>query len=225
MRAPPRVRGGLPARFASLIAGILLFAVGIVLQLESELGLSPWDVLHQGISEHTPLSFGAANIVVSLTAVAVAWRLGARIGLATIANGLLVGAFIELLTSIGAVERLSDWPLGPRIGLLVAAIPLIGIASALYLGADMGAGPRDSLMVVGAQRTRFRIGAVRAALELCALAAGFTLGGKVGIGTLAFALLVGPAVEAGFWLLQRSPIGAPPRAGAAIPSPARPARW
>ena len=209
MHVPPRVRGGLVGRSVCLFVGLFLFAVAIVCQLESGLGLSPWDVLHQGISEHTPLSFGAANVVVGLVVLAVAWGLGAKIGFATIANSVFVGAFVQALTAIGAVDGLADDPLGVRIALLVVAMPIYGIASALYLGAWMGAGPRDSLMVVVGARTHLRLGVVRAGIELLALAAGFALGGTVGIGTVVFAVTIGPALEGGFWLLQRSPVGAP----------------
>ena len=208
MRTPPRVRGGLGARLAVLTAGLFLFAAGIVLQLESRLGLSPWDVLHQGVARHTPLSFGTANVAVSIVVLAIGWLLRAPIGLGTAANAVLVGAFIELLTAIPAVDDLSEQSLAVRIVLLGSGIAVIGIASALYLGAALGAGPRDSLMVVGAQRTHIRIGVVRAALELAALGAGFALGGTVGVGTVAFALLVGPSVEAGFWTLERTPLAA-----------------
>jgi uncharacterized membrane protein YczE len=208
VHVPPRVRGGLAGRSVSLLIGLFLFAVGIVCQLESGLGLSPWDVLHQGIAEHTPLSFGAANVVVGLVVLAIAWALGAKIGFATIANSVLVGLFVQLLTSIGVVDGLADDPLGVRIALLVIAMPVYGIASALYLGAWMGAGPRDSLMVVVGARTHLRLGLVRAGIEILALAAGFALGGTVGIGTVVFAVTIGPALEAGFWLLRRSPLGA-----------------
>jgi uncharacterized membrane protein YczE len=219
MHVPPRVRGGLVARWVALFVGLFLFAVGIVLQLESRLGLSPWDVLHQGIAEHTPLSFGAANVVVGLIVLAVAWGLGAKIGFATVANSVFVGAFVQALTAIGAVEGLADDPLGVRIAMLVVAMPVYGIASALYLGAWMGAGPRDSLMVVVAARTHRRLGVVRAGIEVLALAAGFALGGTVGIGTLVFAFTIGPALEAGFWLLRRSPVGEPPPLVTPEPAP------
>ena len=204
MRAPPRIRGSLRARTAFLVAGLLLFAAGIVALLESRLGLSPWDVLHQGIARHTPLTFGEANIAVSLVVVTVAWLLGARVGLGTLANTLLVGGFVQGLTSVPQVKHLAHDPLGARIGLLAGGLALMGAGSGLYLGADLGAGPRDSLMVVGAQRTRYRIGVVRATLELSALAAGAALGGTVGVGTLAFAITIGPMVELSFWLLERS---------------------
>ena len=91
MHAPPLLRGPAVVRSASLVVGLFLFALGIVLLLESELGLSPWDVLNQGISEHTPLSFGTANIVIALVVLVVAWALGARIGPGTVANAVLIG--------------------------------------------------------------------------------------------------------------------------------------
>jgi uncharacterized membrane protein YczE len=194
------------ARLVTLVVGLFVFAAAIVAQLESGLGLSPWDTLHQGIANHTPLSFGAANVCVSVVVLAVAWLLGARIGIGTVANAVLVGGFIQALTATGPVDRLSEASLGVRIVLLAAAIPLIGIGSALYLSAWLGAGPRDSLMVVGAERSGLRLGVVRALLELGALGLGYALGGTVGVGTVVFALGVGPALEGGFWLLRRSPL-------------------
>ena len=209
MKAPhPRVRGGLVARLASLVVGLFLFALAIVLLLESKLGLSPWDVLNQGIARHSPLSFGAANVAVGLAVLVLAWGLGGAPGVGTVANAVLVGTFIQLLTSIDGIDDLSSDPLGARIALLVAGIALVGPASALYIGADLGAGPRDTLMLVGARRTGRRVGVVRATLEATALAAGIVLGGTFGVGTVAFALLVGPVVETSFALLARSPIAA-----------------
>lgn len=158
---------------------------------------------NQGLAENTRLSFGEANIAFSILVLAVAWMLGARVGVGTLANALFVGTFVQLLTSVQAISELSDRGLATRIALLAIGIALMGFGSGLYLGAGLGAGPRDSLMVVGAERTRFRIGVVRGGLELTALAAGFALGGTVGIGTVAFALLIGPAVESSFWLLER----------------------
>ena len=89
------MRGGRAARFASLLFGLAVFAFGIVLILESRLGLSPWDVLNQGIARHTPLSFGEANIVVAVAVMLLAWSLGARVGLGTLAFALLVGPCVE----------------------------------------------------------------------------------------------------------------------------------
>ena len=147
--------------------------------------------------------------MVSFCVIVVAWRLGARIGVGTIANALLIGSTVQLLTSFHGVTRLADAALGWRIVLLLGGIGIIGLASGFYIGAAMQAGPRDSLMVVGARRTRFRIGVVRGGLEVAACGAGFGLGGTVGVGTVAFAVLIGPAVEGSFWLLERCSLAVP----------------
>jgi uncharacterized membrane protein YczE len=203
---PPTVRGGPVARWLSLLTGLALFAAGIVMLLESRLGLSPWDVLNQCIAKHTPLSFGIANTVVALVVLAVAWRLGATIGPGTVANALLIGVLVDVLTRTHVFAGVEDESVPVRALVLVAGILVIGGASALYIGGALGAGPRDSLMLVLSRRTRRRAGLVRTVLESSVTAVGFALGGKVGIGTLAFALGIGPAIEASFWLLGRSPL-------------------
>jgi uncharacterized protein len=212
VRAPAQLRGGVRLRLCLLAIGLFLFATGIVALLESRLGLSPWDVLHQGLARHTPLSFGEANIAVSVVVLTIAVLLGARIGVGTVANAILVGGFVQLLSSLPVVAAFAHDPLGVRVGLLCAGLTLMGVGTGLYLGASLGAGPRDSLMVVGARRTSLRIGVVRATLELCALAVGVALGGTVGVGTVAFAVGIGPAVELSFWLLEHSPLAERPRA-------------
>ena len=202
---PPAVRGGIVVRWVALVSGLALFAFGIVLLLESRLGLSPWDVLSQGIAKHSPLSFGNANIASALVVLVVAWRLGARIGPGTVANAILIGLFLDVFLGLSFVQRLGHAPLAARVTELVVGILVIGAASALYIGAALGAGPRDSLMLVVSRRAGVRVGIARAAIESAATVVGFLLGGKVGIGTLAFAFGIGPAVEASFWLLARSP--------------------
>lgn len=203
MHAAPVLRGGLVARATWLVIGLFLCACGILAFLESRLGLPPWDVLHQGIAKHTPLSFGLANELVAVVIIFLAWRLGSRPGIGTVANAALIGGFIVLVQPLSVVQHLAGWPLPARAALLVLGLVLFGIGSAFYIGAAFGAGPRDSLMLVGALRLRVRIGVVRAALEGTALVAGVALGGTVGIGTLVFALLIGPSVEASFWLVTR----------------------
>ena len=206
---PPLIRGGALARGVSLVAGLFLFALGIVLQLQSELGLSPWDVLNQGLSERTALSFGTANIVVALIVLATAWALGARIGIGTVANAILIGVFIDALTALELVDSLAGHGLVVRVALLVGGIVAVAVGSGFYIGADLGAGPRDSLMLVGARRTGIRIGGVRAVLEVAAAAVGLVLGGTVGVGTVAFAFVIGPAVETAFRLLVRLGVAEP----------------
>lgn len=206
---PPEVRGGIVIRWIALVSGLAFFAFGIVLLLESRLGLSPWDVLSQGIAKHSPLSFGNANIASALVVLVLARRLGARIGPGTVANAVLIGLFLDVFLGLDAVRRLGEQSLGVRAGELVVGIAMIGAATALYIGAALGAGPRDSLMLVVSRRTGARVGVVRTAIESVVTVVGFLLGGKVGIGTLAFAFGIGLAVEASFWLLARSPASIP----------------
>ena len=203
MRAPPVVRGGSAVRWISLVVGLFLFAAGIVAILESKLGLSPWDVLNQGVSRHTPLSFGQANIAIAVVVLVIGLTLRAPIGAGTVANAILIGVFVDRLLAIGRVDALSGQSLAVRIVLLFGGIAAVGLGSGFYIGASLGAGPRDSLMLVVSARSGYRIGLVRAGLEGLALLIGFALGGTVGLGTLAFAVLIGPAVEASFWLLER----------------------
>ncbi len=217
MHIPPVVRGNLVVRGGVLLVGLALCALGIVLMIEARLGLPPWDVLQQGISKRTPLSFGMANVAVALVLVVVAWRLGARIGLGTVANAALIGVFIDRLTSIGAIDRLSDGELATRVPLFILALVAFGLGTGLYIGADLGAGPRDSLMLVLARRTGRRIALVRGAIETVVAVAGFALGGALGIGTAVFALAIGPVVELGFGALVLTGISreAPPKVQAA----------
>ena len=193
-----------------LLFGLAVFAVGIVFLYEARFGLSPWDVLNQGIARHTPLSFGIANIAVGCTVLVVAALLGARIGPGTVANAVLVGSFVDLLLRVHAVQHLGHTSTGVRVSLIVVGTALQGVATALYVGANFGAGPRDSLMLTLTTRTHTRIGLVRALLEAGALSAGFALGGKVGVGTLVYVLAIGAVVEGSFTLLARSPLALEP---------------
>jgi uncharacterized membrane protein YczE len=186
----------------------LFCACGIVAFLESGLGLPPWDVLHQGIAAHTPLSFGTANLAVGVAVLVGARLLGARIGAGTIANAVLIGTFLALLLVFVPPHALAGQALSWRILAMLAGIACFGAGSALYIGAAMGAGPRDSLMLVGSLRTGIRIRGVRTAIEAAALVAGLALGGTAGVGTLVFALLIGPAVELSFRVLDRTPLTA-----------------
>ncbi len=206
MREVPRIRGGAATRSALFLAGLGVFALGIVLMLESKLGLSPWDVLNQGIAERTPLSFGTSNIAVALALLVLVRRLGARVRAGTLANAVLIGLFVDLLLRIDVLRDLDGGSLGLRIALLLGGIVAIGGGSAFYIGAALGAGPRDSLMLALARRARRRLGGVRTALEASALLAGYALGGTVGLGTIAFALAIGPTLELACWVLTHSPL-------------------
>jgi uncharacterized protein len=214
MQAHPILRGGLVSRLSWLVLGLFLCSVGIVCFLESELGLPPWDVLHQGLAEQLGVSFGVANVLVSVLVLALVWRLRARVGLGTLLNALLVGTFVIALTALEPVSALAEESLGVRICLIGIALLCFGVGSAFYIAASMGAGPRDSLMLVTSRRLGVRIGVARTGIEVAALVLGFVLGGTVGIGTVVFALGIGPTVELSFWVLGRTPLAGPAVASA-----------
>jgi uncharacterized membrane protein YczE len=221
MRQAPRIRGGLAIRAVVLFAGLTLFAAAIVSLLESGLGLAPWDVFHLGIAAHSALTIGTAGIVVGLVVLTGAWALGHPPGFGTLANAIVIGALVDVFRANDAVARLSQGSLPTRLVLLILGIGLFGVASALYIGAGLGAGPRDSLMLVLSRRTGVRIAVVRGAIEVTVVVTGALLGGTFGVGTIAVALLVGPAVEAGFWGLERTglAVAVPIGNGVVQPSP------
>lgn len=203
MHVTPHLRAGRSARASALVGGLALFAFGIVVMVEADLGLGPWDVLHQGIARQTPLSFGAANVALGGVVLLAVWRLGVPVGMGTVANVVLVGFFVDCFRAAGVASSLAEANVAVRLGAVIAAVAVIGAGTAVYIGADFGAGPRDSLMVVLVARTRSRIGLVRSAIEVVALAAGVALGGTIGVGTVVFLLLIGPAVESFFAALAR----------------------
>jgi uncharacterized protein len=209
MRAPPKLRGGLRARLAWLVLGLFLCACGIVAFLESRLGLPPWDVLHEGLAETVGVSFGVANLIVSVAVLALVWGLRAHIGIGTVANAALVGTFVIALTAVGGIDALSEEALAVRVALVPLGLLLLGVGSGFYICASLGAGPRDSLMLVTSRIAGVRIGVARTATEVAALVTGLLLGGTAGIGTLVFALGIGPAVELSFAILGRTPLAVP----------------
>jgi uncharacterized membrane protein YczE len=155
------------------------------------------------------MTLGVASIAVGIVILAVAWIAGQPPGLGTVANAVVIGAAIDLLQAIDAVDRLSEAGLPARIAMLAAGVLLFGVGSAFYIGAGFGAGPRDSLMIALSRRTGRRIGLVRATMEITVLVSGVALGGVAGVGTLTLALLVGPVVELAFWILLRLGIATP----------------
>ena len=168
----------------------------------SELGNSPWVVLSEGIEVQTPLAVGVATIVVSFLILLVWFPLRQRPGLGTIANAIVIGVAIDV--SLLWLPELSG--LAPRYGYVAAGIALVGIGSGLYLTCFLGPGPRDGLMTGISRRTGLSLRVVRTGIEVAAAAGGWILGGTVGLGTVAFALLVGPAVQAAVLALAGRPI-------------------
>ena len=180
-------------RLTRLVFGLLLCGTGVALMIDADLGLAPWDVLHQGVSIHTGIPIGTVAILVGIV-VLLAWLpLHERYGVGTLLNVVIIGTTIDVLLAV-----LPDHPpIGVRVTFLLVGTFLFGPGSGFYIGAGMGPGPRDGLMTAIAARGH-SIRVVRTILELSVLTVGFLLGGSVGIGTVLFAVTIGPNVH--YWL-------------------------
>lgn len=177
-------------RIPRLLVGLSLCGTAIAMMVEADLGLGPWDVLHQGLAARTRLSIGAASIVVGVLVLGTWVPLRERPGIGTVLNVLLIGVTLDV--ALALIPDVGSTPL--RWGLLLASTPVFAIGSGLYIGVGLGTGPRDGMMT-GLARHGWPVGVARAAIELSALAIGWLLGGTVGIGTIYFALSIGPLIH------------------------------
>ncbi|GAA2766044.1 membrane protein [Streptomyces paradoxus] len=185
-------RDRLTRRLVQLYAGLALYGASSALLVRSGLGLEPWNVLHQGLSERTGLSIGVVLTLVG-AAVLLAWiPLRQRPGLGTISNVLVIGMAMDATLALVPDAH----GMAPRVTLMLAGIVLNGAATGLYIAARFGPGPRDGLMTGLHQLTGVSIRLVRTGIELTVVATGFALGGTVGIGTLLYALVIGPLAQA-----------------------------
>jgi uncharacterized membrane protein YczE len=176
-------------RVSQLFAGLVLYGLSMALMVDSGLGLNPWDVFHQGVSEVTGISFGWVVILTGIPILLLWIPLRQRPGFGTVANLVVIGFVVDAALAVLPPAH----PMALRVTYLVAGIVLNGVATGLYLGTRLGAGPRDGLMtglVARFPRTSIRL--VRTAIEVSVLAIGWLLGGTVGIGTVAYALAIGP---------------------------------
>lgn len=183
--------GRMPRRLVQLVLGLVLFGVSLAMVLRSGLGLSPWDVLHLGISRSTPLSIGTVVVLMSLAVLALWIPLRQAPGVGTLANALVVGVVID--ASLRLVPDVDHLAL--QVPVLVAGVVLNALGGALYIGAQLGTGPRDGLMTGLSRQTGLSLRLVRTGIEVTALVAGWLLGGTVGLGTVLYAVAVGPLVQ------------------------------
>ncbi|THG34222.1 hypothetical protein E6C70_07970 [Glaciibacter flavus] len=192
-------------RSLQLLVGLFLYGIAIALIVRGGIGAAPWDVLTQGIALHTGLSFGLITVITSGVVLLLWIPLKQWPGVGTVLNALLVGPSADLgLTLIPA-----DLPLAARIGLFVAGLVLLAVATGLYIGGHLGPGPRDGLMTGIHRRFGVRIWIARTAIEVVVVIAGWLLGGNVGLGTLVFALAIGPRCQ---FFIPRLSVRMPPRA-------------
>lgn len=188
MRARP---GRFGCRLSQLLVGLVLYGVSMALLVRSGLGVDPWDVFHQGLTNHVPLSFGQVTIAVGALVLLLWIPLRQRPGLGTVLNVVVIGLAAD--AGLAVIPVADSWLAGT--GLMLGGVAANGLAGALYVGARLGPGPRDGLWVALTQRTGHSIRLVRTVLEVTVVAVGWLLGGVVGIGTVIYALAIGPLVQ------------------------------
>lgn len=174
-------------RFVQLSAGLLLYGFSTALMVNADLGLSPWDVLHQGVGTQTALTIGQATVAISAVVLLLWIPLRQRVGAGTIANAVVIGVAVDI--SLALLPAVSGN--AARGACLIVGVVLNGIATGVYVGAGLGPGPRDGLMTgIAARGHSVRV--VRTTLEVLVLVIGFALGGTVGFGTVLYAIAIGP---------------------------------
>lgn len=204
-------------RITQLLIGLAMYGISLAMFIRAGLGLDPWDVFHQGVSEKTGFSIGVVVIAVSFLVLLLWIPLRQMPGIGTIANAVLVGLFADL--GLWLIPEFTH--LGGQIAMLAGAVILNGIASACYIGARLGPGARDGLMTGLVRRTGWSVRLVRTGIEVVVLAVGFLLGGSVGVGTVVYALAIGPIVQVllpKFMVPERAKATAPTEAVEAAPS-------
>ncbi len=177
-------------RLFQLVVGLVLFGISLAMLVMADLGLAPWDVLHQGIATTVDISLGWIVVATSFAVLLIWIPLRQRPGVGTVANAILVGSVFEV--SIGLIGDPDSLP--ARWALLAGGIALNAMATGMYVGAGLGPGPRDGLMTGFAARGH-SIRTVRTGIEGAVLVLGWLLGGSVGLGTVLFAVAIGPLVH------------------------------
>ncbi len=178
-------------RFVQLFTGLTLYGVSLALMVRADLGLDPWDVFHQGVSRHLGWSLGTIVNVTGALVLLLWIPLRQRPGVGTISNVFVIGFAVD--ATLAVLPPVGELP--PRLLLLACGILLNAVATAAYIGARLGPGPRDGLMTGLVARTGRSTRLVRTSIEVSVLATGWFLGGSVGVGTVVYALLIGPLVQ------------------------------
>ena len=181
----------LPRRLVQLFAGLVLYGITMGMLVRAELGVIPWDVLHQGLSRQFGLSMGTVVIVVSVLLLLLWIPLRERPGLGTLSNAVVVGLVLD--ATLAVLPPVESLPL--RVLLVLAGVLLNAVATAAYIGVHLGPGPRDGLMTGLARRTGLSLRLVRTALEVAVVVIGLLLGGVLGVGTVVYALAIGPLTQ------------------------------
>lgn len=181
---------------ARLLLGFIIYGLAIVIMINANIGLSPWDVFHQGISLKTGLTMGQISIGVGFIIIIIDAFMGEGIGFATLGNVFFIGTFLDIFQGLKIVPYANNLFTG--IIMMIIGIVLGAIATVLYLKPALGSGPRDGLMLAINKRSSKSVGTIRTIIELTVLVLGWLLGGSVGIGTLISGFGLGYAIQIAF---------------------------
>ncbi len=181
-------------RLLKLFLGLTAYGVSMVMMLQSDLGLMPWDVLHQGIALQGDWQMGRVTIAVSVIVLLLWIPIRQKPGFGTVCNAILIGLVFDGVNGLIG-DRLLDATMATRVTLMIGGILLNAVATAAYLGAHLGPGPRDGLMTGLVRRTGRSVRLVRTLIESSVVVGGFLLGGTLGVGTIAYVLLIGPLIQ------------------------------
>lgn len=185
-------------RIAQLLVGLFIYGIAIAMMVQAGIGVSPWDVLAQGVSKQSGIPFGLVTNIIGLLVLVLWIPIRQKPGLGTILNVALIGPSAQLGLFLIPVQH----ELWAQVLLFAGGLALLAVATGLYIGARFGPGPRDGLMTGIHRRWGWRLWVVRTSIEVVVLGIGWLLGGNVGVGTVAFALLIGPMVNVTIPLLR-----------------------
>lgn len=188
--------------FIRIQSGFILFGLAITLMIRGNIGTSAWVVLEAALAERFGVTVGTMTVIMGFLVLTSAVAMREKLGWGTLANILSIGPWVDVWNSFMPTVT-DNLPL--QVGMLLLAVFLMGLGSAIYIGVDAGAGPRDSLMLAIKRTTGISIRAARAMIEVTVVTVGWLLGGPAGIGTLVFALLIGPSVQWGFKIFKVQP--------------------
>lgn len=183
-----------------LMAGYFMYGLGITLTVNADLGLAPWGVFHQGLALQLGITMGVAIQIAGASILILDLLLNERIGWGTVGNVYFIGLFLDMVQASGIVPVYQG--IFPRFVMMMVGMALISLATYLYLGAELGSGPRDGLMVALTKKLKLPVGVIRSAIELSALIAGYFMGGTVGWGTLIMSLGMGFFIQTTFSLFK-----------------------
>ena len=192
----------MPRRLLQLLAGLVTFAFGESLIIQARLGVMSWDVLHQGLTNHLGLTIGQWSIIVGALVLLLWIPMREKPGLGTLSNVIVIGPCLDLFLNWVPAATSMGW----RVAMLLVGIFINGVATASYIGARLGSGPRDGLMTGLVRLTRWPVGWIRTMIELSVVIVGYLLGGNLNAGTVLFVLTIGPIVHV---FLPRLTVGGP----------------